>query len=368
MRPARHQQDPAHAQWILVDARHGPKVGLLLAMGNASYHGVAPRNALDHRVAQYLLRQRLDQAVRTGRPADAARVAYAGREWQVRVRPVRAPVSAAVVGALACYIEASADWADHPPPVVGSWEWRITEGGTDHRNVVAWSDETFELYGLAPPEDRSAPADAQPRFPHGRWWDGTYYLNNLVMDSWRPAVREFRDALLRDRAGELYLCSYKAQHRASGEPVALRLAGRADPDRPGWFRGLVTRDAGARENVPVPAPGPLVRALLLASRDPVVVVDRVLEELESANALFDALNLAVPSDHHIRKLVHPFDVPAMSKLLNAAAADPDHVVGPQRLRLATLSAEVWREFDVIAVGGAASDGPARHVVCRLAAV
>ncbi|GHF08507.1 hypothetical protein GCM10017786_47880 [Amycolatopsis deserti] len=377
---ARRQPGTAEGNWVLVDTRpddprrdrhRGRKVGLLLAVGQASYHGVAPRNALDHRLAQHLLRYRLEQAVREGNRVEADRVTYAGREWKVRVLPITSPVTGTVVAAMGCYLDAATDWATVPPPLVGSWEWRITEAGADHQNTIAWTDELFELYGLAPPDEERQPgAPEEPavrrRFPHGRWWDGTYFLHNLVMDSWRPAVQEFRDRLLHDNSGGLHLCSFKTQHRVTGQPVALRLAGRAAAGMPGWFHGIATIDVGARENATSPTPRPLAQAFLEASRDPLIVVDRMLEELDTANSLFDGLNLAVPTDHHVRKLVHPFDVPALTKLLGEAGAAPEHPVGPQRLRLATLSAEVWREFEFLAVGDAPTRGDeVRYVVCRI---
>lgn len=377
---ARRPSGTAEGNWILVDTRpddpqrdrqRGRKVGLLLAVGQASYHGVAPRNALDHRLAQHLLRYRLDQAVREGNRVEADRVIYAGREWKVRVLPLLSPVTGTVVAAMGCYIDAATDWATVPPPLVGSWEWRITEAGADHQNLIAWTDELFELYGLAPPDDEAQPNPrgepvTRRRFPHGRWWDGTYFLQNLVMDSWRPAVQEFRDRLLHDDSGGLHLCSFKAQHRVTGQPVALRMAGRAATDRSGWFHGVAAMDVGARENEPVPTPRPLAGAFLEVSRDPLIVIDRMLEELDSANNLFRELNLAVPTDHHVRKLVHPFDVPALTKLLGEAGATPARAVGPQRLRLATLSADVWRDFEFVAVGDAPDQGDeVRYVVCRI---
>jgi hypothetical protein len=387
MSSTRSQPRSLQGQWVVAETRPvkvepdtgGPlrqrELGGVLAVGPATYHGVSVKTALhQNRSAYNLLVGRMKRAAQEGVPVDDDGLpdSASGTVWKVRVLPIRSPITHVVVAVMGAFIRSRSDWADYPPPAAGSWEWLITEGGTDHHNVMGWSDALFELYGLTPPvrqrTDSVAGQDLRPRYPHGRWFDAHSFVTSRVLEPWRPAIRSLRDQML-TQPDQLHLCSFKTFHNKTGAPLALRIAARGDAEQPGWFRGVTMPDPDAASGLtPARDRPPGARAALTLSPQPLVVVDCLLEEIDLTNEAFDRLDLAVGADGHIRRCVDFRSQAPLIDLLHRAAAEPDRPVGPERIRWATLGPGMWQDYDVVAAGEPIPDGSGaevRYVVCRL---
>lgn len=202
MSSTHRQHRSLQGQWVVAETRPVKtgaeaadplgqrELGGVLVVGPSTYHGVSVKTAFhQHRAAYNLLVGRMKRAAQEGVVIDDDGLpdSASGSVWKVRVLPIRSPITHVVVAVMGAFIRSGSDWADYPPPAAGSWEWLITEGGTDHHNVMGWSDALFELYGLTPPTDQHTDTaighELRPRYPTA---GGSTRTPSSPAASWSP--------------------------------------------------------------------------------------------------------------------------------------------------------------------------------------
>jgi hypothetical protein len=334
----------------LLDARFH-----LLAVGPSLYQGVSPKPSLDLTARRILLPQMrlacIDRTPRTEVLEDF------GRRWVIRVQPILGAVSGQPVAVLGCYGPAHAKLPD--PPLVGSWEWRVTPPGPDQQMRIHWSKETFDVYGIP------APPGAGPYY-----WEAPQWLDEIVADAHRTEVQRVLERFLTMTSDALLIHNFAAR-TADGGQVRLRLAGRRDVTAPGpdtWLRGVTMRldPAAAAVADTSDSPSYLDAAFALA-RDPLCAIDTLYEHVYLTSARFAELGVALPAHRHLPEMCHPEDLPALRTMLKQATADAGVPAGPVRVRLAAAAGQGWREVDVTGSGIRLSGEPPHHVLCLVTA-
>lgn len=338
-------------QWIVVDSRFQ-----LLSIGAALYHGVSPRTGLDV-TARHVLLPYMREAIRDGQEFAGSRK-YGDQCWTLRVIPVRGPVLGQPLAVLGCYGPAASSFQD--PPLVGAWEWRVMPPGPDQQMRAIWSPELFDVYGIERPTDKGS-----------RCWQGPQWIDELIVEADRPEIRSQLDRFLAATTDGLFLHTYRVRAPSTGATHRLRLAGRAyvtEAGPPWWFRGVSARiDHIPAEATPAGA-NDFINAAFQISADPLCAIDTVYEHLYMTSKGFGDLGVGLPAHRHLPEMVHPEDLHALRRFLEAAAAHGEGQAGPVRLRFADSSNTGWRVLDVVGarVRLSDSDDP-HHVLCRVTA-
>lgn len=348
----------ALGRWILLDVQN-VEHPLLLMVGCEMVAGLSARRNLDQ-VGVHVLLPAVAEAVQSGHDSEHS-VRHGVRTLHVRVVLTRAPLTSEVVAVRAIVTSRGG----HIPaiPLVGPWEWDITQPTTPGdrlQTMTHWGPEMYQLYGHI-----GADADAAVgHMPTPEWY------NTLIAEPDRIHLFGYITQALTTVGPDLYILGYRIATTTGLKP--LRLIGRGHVDDTGrtrWFRGISHEANGeVRELTPGLQPpdiDALHRAVIELLDDTAIAVistadGRVYDR--STPAAWAALGIYLPADGNPATVVHPDDQEIARAYIRDIAShsrrDPIHI------RLADPAGK-WKLVRLAARVMPALNGVAPQVVCRV---